>query len=57
MLRIINFLKPNNSLANAAVRNYGKHNKKYLYKDGKKFDLIHYYPRCLFFFSFYKKFS
>lgn len=27
------------------VRNYGKHNKKYLYKDGVKYEGIYYYPR------------
>ncbi|EDW26865.1 GL14759 [Drosophila persimilis] len=27
------------------ARSYGKHNKKYLYKDGKKYEGIIYYPR------------
>lgn len=26
-------------------RSYGKHNKKFLYKDGKKYENIIYYPR------------
>uniref|UniRef100_A0A1I8NBC1 Large ribosomal subunit protein uL30m n=1 Tax=Musca domestica TaxID=7370 RepID=A0A1I8NBC1_MUSDO len=28
-----------------AVRHYGKHNKKFLYKDGQKYGKIIYYPR------------
>jgi len=28
-----------------SVRSYGKHNKKFLYKDGQKFEGITYYPR------------
>ncbi|KAH8386705.1 hypothetical protein KR093_002112 [Drosophila rubida] len=32
-------------LSLSAVRSYGKHNKKFLYKDGKKFNNIIYYPR------------
>lgn len=27
------------------ARSYGKHNKKFLYKDGKKYENIIYYPR------------
>ncbi|XP_053695832.1 uncharacterized protein LOC128743304 [Sabethes cyaneus] len=27
------------------IRNYGKHNKKFLYKDGVKINNIYYYPR------------
>ncbi|XP_030378590.1 39S ribosomal protein L30, mitochondrial [Scaptodrosophila lebanonensis] len=32
-------------LPTQVTRCYGKHNKKYLYKDGKKFENIFYYPR------------
>ncbi|XP_068157664.1 large ribosomal subunit protein uL30m [Drosophila tropicalis] len=32
-------------LSNLVSRTYGKHNKKFLYKDGKKYENIIYYPR------------
>ncbi|XP_064556303.1 large ribosomal subunit protein uL30m [Drosophila montana] len=40
-LRLLTPLQLNLTL----VRSYGKHNKKFLYKDGKKYESIIYYPR------------
>lgn len=40
-----NILQSAESVCVQAIRHYGKHNKKYLYKDGKKYGNIIYYPR------------
>lgn len=37
------FLQPATIIAQT-VRAYGKHNKKFLFKDGKKYGQIIYYP-------------
>lgn len=46
MLKIGNFLKVNNPISVLSRLKHGKHNKKYLYKDGKLINnTIYYYPR------------
>lgn len=46
-------LNPLRSTA-CSVRSYGKHNKKFLYKNGQKFEGITYYPRFVFTCAVYK---
>ena len=43
-MNLVKLLQPLRSVTQLA-RFYGKHNKKFLYKDGKKYGNIYYYPR------------
>lgn len=38
-------LKVPASVSQTAVRSFGQHNKKHIYKDGQKFANNYYYPR------------
>lgn len=38
----------NGTINQLSVRWFGKHNKKFIYKDGERFESVTYYPRYLF---------
>lgn len=46
MFNLSSFLRANNPLNMVYRMNHGKHNKKYLYRDGKLINgTIYYYPK------------